>query len=325
MPTPPGQLGKNWWIYITAEAVIRAEPDFHIYTHKVVQAAVQSAFEFLLTDSLDESQLQSITIVITSVQQPHDKVDDYYYSGSGFNASIGQSLAFKVEAWCSSTVASHAAHNSLTFTRIHPRALIEPLHERELKEVVETTINEISTSITTTPPPTDPVLSPVRIVYIIVGTILAFAVAFLMFKSCCYLRFNDIIPWQWCRNCSRNCYDSCGELLFYFRQSTNSTSGFSLAAQEDSLDRVESGNGSGNGELSIHYRATQQRRRYLDEDSGSSSYDETSPRNAITTNKHQSSSGGNGHNGIELQRTNATIEEKLEDGKINSTGNLIHD
>lgn len=318
MPTPPGQLGKNWWIFVTAEAVICAEPDFHVYTHKVVQAAVQSAFEFLLTDSLDGSELQSITIVTTSMQQPYDKVDDYYYSGNGFNATVGQSLAFKIEAWCSSTIASQSAHQSLTFTQTHPRALIEPLHERELKEVAEATIIDINTSITTTPPPTNPILSPVRIVYIIIGTILAFAVAFLMFKSCCFLHFNDIKPWQWCRNCSQNCYESCSELLFYFRQNTNSATGFSLAAQEDSLDRAEEAN-NGTGELSIHYRATQQqRRRYLDEDNGSSSFDETSPRTS-------SRSGNGGLHGIEMQRAYTdTTEQRLEDGKNSSTRNIIH-
>ena len=178
-----------------------------------------------------------------------------------------------------------------------------PLHEKGYHEAVNSTISLVTMSTTTTPPPTlaDNTLSPVRIIWIILGTLALFGIALFILSRMRYLK-RLACSRTCCEDCVRHMYQSItdGCLLFLHAVGLLSSdlrlqygSGFNLATQDEEADFYGEDRGTIPSDgLDIHYGDNRaQRSQYLEdeEDRGHSG-------------RRSNSNSTNGKTGIEMRR-----------------------
>jgi hypothetical protein len=154
-----------------------------------------------------------------------------------------------------------------------------PLHEKGLYDVVNVTVSNIALTTTTQPPPSlgEDELSPVRITWIIVGTLIVFAVALFLLSRMRYLKYLcctrtclEDLARSWyntladgCMLCLRSIGLVSSDLRLYYG------SGFDLTTQEEEADFYGENRGNlPSDNLDIHYGGDNKtlRSKYLEDD-----------------------------------------------------------
>jgi hypothetical protein len=166
--------------------------------------------------------------------------------------------------------------NKLT---VHVLSFYRPLHEKGLYDVVNVTVNHIALTTTTLLPPSlgEDELSPVRITWIIVGTLIVFSVGLFLLSRMRYLKYLfctktcvEDLARSWyntladgCMLCLRSVGLVSSDLRLYYG------SGFDLTTQEEEADFYGENRGNlPSDNLDIHYGGDNRslRNKYLEDD-----------------------------------------------------------
>ncbi|KAJ1437214.1 hypothetical protein B484DRAFT_416644 [Ochromonadaceae sp. CCMP2298] len=249
MPSPGGSAGLKWWYVVSAEATLDMDGSAHSQS-KIEQALVYS-FTFVLTEKLGETKRSAVT---------------YQY---------------RMQAWCGDHETLSAVHDAMLNAARVPQSVIEPLHEQGIYEAANLTISSISVATSTSPPPFDAnssPLSPVRITYIILGTLLLFSLGLFLianlknFHHCgriCTSEFKI-----YCEDTARSVYHTLADasLMCLRRMGVVSSelrsyygSGFDLSTQDEEADFYGENGNLPSDNLNIHYNRNQ-RSKYLEDD-----------------------------------------------------------
>eukprot|EP00601_Ochromonadales_sp_CCMP2298_P034231 CAMPEP_0173350674 /NCGR_PEP_ID=MMETSP1144-20121109/15037_1 /TAXON_ID=483371 /ORGANISM="non described non described, Strain CCMP2298" /LENGTH=542 /DNA_ID=CAMNT_0014298691 /DNA_START=79 /DNA_END=1703 /DNA_ORIENTATION=- len=313
MPSPGGSAGLKWWYVVSAEATLDMDGSAHSQS-KIEQALVYS-FTFVLTEKLGETKRSAVTVAATPMDRrrlrevvdtpsklsSHTPTPTYtILSGLGRLPVVDMSpvasasaitttatetetakYQYRMQAWCGDHETLSAVHDAMLNAARVPQSVIEPLHEQGIYEAANLTISSISVATSTSPPPFDAnssPLSPVRITYIILGTLLLFSLGLFLianlknFHHCgriCTSEFKI-----YCEDTARSVYHTLADasLMCLRRMGVVSSelrsyygSGFDLSTQDEEADFYGENGNLPSDNLNIHYNRNQ-RSKYLEDD-----------------------------------------------------------